>query len=382
MVDRLANHWNRGRKVPNKFQPHRETESAEQQRGLQSRRSKVTLFIAVALIVLCFTVAWPYVREIAGFASVEDYEGTGTGEVVVVIPEGSTGKDIGDILADADVVASSAAFVAAFNDDPRSQSIHAGAYKLKQKMSGKAAVAALLDPASRAELKVTIPEGFTSSQIIARISNVMGIPEDEVRAAASDSTVIGLPSEAGGNIEGWISPLTYEFEPNTSATDVLKVMVQQRVQELEELGIDRKEWQHTLIVASIVEHEVNWPEYYGQVARVIANRLADTDQVNGRLQMDSTVLYGVGKTGGVPTQAELKKDTPYNTYLHQGLPPTPISNPGKAAIEAVLNPPPGDWLYFVTVDLKSGETKFTHSLQEHNKNVEQLRDWISKNGDE
>ncbi|MDO5025709.1 MAG: endolytic transglycosylase MltG [Trueperella sp.] len=366
--------------MPNKILHQQSATAHEHRSNQQRRRSKLILFLAVALVVLCFTVAWPYVREIAGFTEVADYEGTGSGQVLVVIPEGSTGKDIGDILADADVVASSAAFVAAFNDDPRAQSIHAGAYQLKLKMSGKAAVAALLDPASRAELKITIPEGFTAEQIFARISDVMGIPEAEVRAAAQDTAAIGLPSEANGNIEGWLSPLTYEFSPETTATEVLKTMVQQRVQELTELGAAPEDWQHTLIMASIVEREVNWPEYYGQVARVITNRLADNGQVNGRLQMDSTVLYGVGKTGGVPTQADLKKDTPYNTYLHPGLPPTPISNPGKAAIAGVLNPADGDWLYFVTIDLSSGETRFTNSLTEHNKNVELLRDWIAKNG--
>ena len=133
-----------------------------------------------------------------------------------------------------------------------------------------------------------------------------------------------------------------------------------------------------LTEASIVEREVNLPQYYGQVARVIENRIHDTAQVGGLLQMDSTVLYGVGKVGGVPTRADLDNDNPYNTYLHPGLPPTAIGAPGEAALDAVINPPPGDWLYFVTVNLETGETKFASTLEEHNRYVAEFRQYMAE----
>jgi len=132
-------------------------------------------------------------------------------------------------------------------------------------------------------------------------------------------------------------------------------------------------------VASIVEREVNWSDYYGQVARVIENRLTDNTEVVGRLQMDSTVLYGVGKTGGVPTQADLAADNPYNTYIYAGLPPGPISNPSVEVIKASFDPPAGDWLYFVTVNLETGETKFSNNLNDHNSYVQELRNWVASN---
>ena len=93
--------------------------------------------------------------------------------------------------------------------------------------------------------------------------------------------------------------------------------------------------------------------------------------------MDSTVLYGVGKTGGIPTEADLANNNPYNTYKHKGLPPTPISQPAYSALEAVKNPEPGKWLYFVTVDLDTGETLFAATHAEQVANTEKLNAYCS-----
>lgn len=212
------------------------------------------------------------------------------------------------------------------------------------------------------------------------MATVLGVDVAEVEAVMNDAEAIGLPAEAQGNVEGWISPLTYTFAPDITPTDAIATMVAQRLTELENLGLPRDTWQRTITVASIVEREVNWPDYYGQVARVIENRLVDEGQVNGRLQMDSTVLYGVGKVGGIPTTADLEDTNPYNTYLNAGLPPTPISNPSIEVIEASANPPEGPWMYFVTVNLDTGETLFASNLTEHNRNVEVLTEWYANNG--
>lgn len=88
-------------------------------------------------------------------------------------------------------------------------------------------------------------------------------------------------------------------------------------------------------------------------------------------------MYGVGKFGGIPTEAELKNDNPYNTYIHAGLPPYPISNPSQEVIEASANPPAGDWLFFVTTNLETGETLFANNIDDHSKNVEILRKWYA-----
>ncbi|AJC69637.1 endolytic transglycosylase MltG [Trueperella pyogenes] len=368
--------------LPQSTQRHTPSTAARKsRRRKRSLRTAIVTFVAVALLVMSVVVALPHVKTLLsiGTSTAEDYTGEGTGEVIVTIPEGSTGRDIASILVANGVVASERAFVDAFSADKRAASIQAGSYRLKQKMSAVSAVASLLDRNSRAEITVTIPEGFTVKQVSDRLVNVLGYDAAEVETAFADAEAISLPAEAGGNAEGWLSPVTYTFAPNTTAKEAVAAMVKQRIGELQNAGIPREKWQRTIILASIVEREVNWPDYYGQVARVIENRLADQGQVNGRLQMDSTVLYGVGKSGGVPTREDLAADNPYNTYLKPGLPPTPISNPSIKVITATVNPPAGDWLYFVTVNLKTGETKFANNLTDHNANVEQLRKWVAEN---
>ncbi|MBE6483488.1 MAG: endolytic transglycosylase MltG [Actinomycetaceae bacterium] len=348
----------------------------------ERRRRRWRLAIISGLLVAFLTAA--AVITIPQFLDrtsvVTDYPGPGEGSVTVTIPEGATGREMASILADADVVATERAFIDAYNADGRSSSIQPGTYTLRKKMSGAGAVSALLDSSNQASVRVTIPEGFTEDQVYARLGDLLGLSEEEVRSAAGNSSAIGLPAEANGDPEGWFAPATYVFEPGTTATEALSEMVSARVEQMESSGIPRASWERSLIEASIIEREVSDPGYYGQVARVIENRLVDSGEVNGYLQMDSTVLYGVGKTGGIPTSEELQKDTPYNTYVHAGLPPTPIGSPGMEAVRATIDPPEGDWLYFVAVNLDTGETKFAATLEEHNRNVAELREWMERNG--
>ncbi len=349
------------------------------QRQARRRRGILALVLGLAIVGAALALAWPQIAGIQSEPPPEDFAGPGSGEVVVEIPSGSTGGDIGRILEEAGVVRTAAAFSAAFNQNPNASSIQAGAYVLMLEMKASDAVAALLDPANRAEVTITVPEGFTAQQVYERIASVRDVPLEEVIAAASDPAAIGLPDEAGGQPEGWFAPATYPFAPSATPTDILRTMVAQTVKNLQAAGVPQDRWQEVLIKASIVEREAT-PTYFGQVARVIENRLTNTSaDVGGRLQMDSTVLYGLGQTGGVPTQAQLDTDHPWNTYIHPGLPPTPIGSPGRAAIDAVLNPPEGDWLYFVTVNLDTGETKFASTLEEHLRNVQEFRAWRAAN---
>jgi UPF0755 protein len=157
-------------------------------------------------------------------------------------------------------------------------------------------------------------------------------------------------------------------------------MVSHQVSRLTELGVPEDEWQSVLIRASIVEREVTTADDMARVATVITNRLSDDSETNQLLGMDSTVLYGLGESSGIPTTAQTQDtDNRYNTYVHTGLPPTPIGSPGDTAINAVLNPAEGDWQYFVTINLDTGETLFANTLEEHNENVQLLREWQSEN---
>jgi len=354
----------------------------EARRRQRRRRSLIVMSIAVVLVAALALWAFPKVRDAIAdrpTTAAEDFPGPGQGEVEVVIPSGASGAEIGSILQEAGVVASQRAFTGAFGENVNASRIQPGTYTLLKEMAAADAVVALLDPANKAEVTITVPEGFHADQVYERIANVAQIPLEEVQAAAADPAAIGLPAEAGGKPEGWLAAATYSFQPSDDAAAILSTMVKQTVSRLDERGVPADQRQAVLTKASIVEREVNLPEYYGHVARVIENRLADDGEVNGRLQMDSTVFYGLGKVGGVPTQADLDKDTPYNTYLHPGLPPTAIGAPGAAAVDAVLKPPAGDWLYFATVNLDTGETKFAATLEEHNANVAELRTWLQEN---
>ena len=157
-------------------------------------------------------------------------------------------------------------------------------------------------------------------------------------------------------------------------------MIQARVDALDQAGVLEDQRQTVLIKASIVEREMHLEKYMPMVARVIENRLKDTEgETRGQLKMDSTVLYGVGKYGGVPTKDDLANDNPYNTYLIKGLPPGPIASPSSTAINAVLNPEPGDWLYFVTIDLDTGETLFATTNEEQEKNKVKFDEYCEAN---
>lgn len=217
-------------------------------------RLAMVLFFTCVLVVAATVVAVPYVKQVLNAQNVADFPGPGTGEVLIEIPEGSTGTTMGEILAEANVVASSRAFIDAFKSDPRSASIQPGSYKLKLKMSGQGAVSALLDPASKAELKITIPEGFAQAQIVERVANIMNVPTSDVEAVLKDPAQIGLPAEANGHPEGWLAPATYTVAPKATVKDILSDMVANRVKGLEKQrspaigGNVRSSWPRSLNV--------------------------------------------------------------------------------------------------------------------------------------
>ncbi|ARD41652.1 endolytic transglycosylase MltG [Actinomyces gaoshouyii] len=307
-------------------------------------------------------------------STVADYSGEGEGSVIVEIPQSATGAIIADLLYKNDVVASPKAFIDAFNANSESANIQPGTYTLKQRMSGASAVAALLDPASRADHSLTIPEGFTKDQVKEKIMSVMQVSAEDVDAAYKDLKGIGLPEAAKGDVEGWLAPGTYGLKEGETVTQVVARMVSATMARLQKLGFDPAGYEDALIKASIVEREAGSQQNFGKVARVVENRLTKQESgTGGRLEMDSTILYGLGRTGGVPSKEEVDDaSNPYNTYRNAGLPPTPIGSPGEAALKAVASPEPGDWLYFVTVDLNTGKTLFAKTKEEQDENTKKL----------
>ena len=299
-----------------------------------------------------------------------DYSGQGTGEVVVQIEPGQTAGDVAQTLAAEGVVKSAAAFNQAAVADPDSTKIQPGSFALRQRMSAEAALARLLDPAARLRGTVAIPEGFRVEQTLERIAARTDIPLVDLQKAAANPSQLGLPSYAGGELEGFLFPATYEIEPGTTAVEALSTMVARFEQSAEKLQLEQKaaalgRTPYDIVkVASLIEREVRFDDELPKVAQVVYNRL----QQGETLGIDAAILYGLGRTSGELRQSELDRVTPYNLRKVKGLPPTPIASPGEKTIEAALNPTGGDILFYV-LSSKDGRSTFTSTLAEHNRAV-------------
>jgi UPF0755 protein len=310
------------------------------------------------------------------FTSVEDYSGEGSGSVVVTIPTGADGQQIANILAKADVVKSAEAFYQLALSDSRYQAVQAGSFNLRKKMSADAALGALTDKDNSAIARVTIPEGARVGQIVELIAKSTEITQKALLAALDKPETLGLPEVANLNPEGYLFPATYEVEPGTTATQLLKQMVAKTLATSKSLDLDTRAealgltGEQILTVASILEYEAKADKDYAKVARVLYNRL----DKGMALQLDSTVSYVSKRKGDVFTTPEERADpSEYNTYQNTGLPPGPIGSPGEKTIEAALNPAEGSWLFFVAVNLETGETVFSDTLGEHNRAVAKLQ---------
>ncbi len=351
----------------------------------KARRKKRTIAAVVILVVIGLIAGASVIaaKELGGISKIisggEDYEGKGTGEVIIEIPEGASGKTIGGILEKEGVIADAGVFADIFKKNSLAQGVQAGRFRMHKRMSSREALAMLLDPTSKADIKVTIPPGFTVKQIKTRLEETAGFNADQVAEAFADPAEYGIPGQSEESFEGWLAPDTYTVSTKQSVKDLVKTMVDTQIKRLDEAGVAPEQRAGVLIKASILEKEVNLDRYYAQVARVIENRLQDNPDTHGFLQMDSTVVYGLGRSGGIPSSQDLKQDTPYNTYKHKGLPPTAIGTVGLKALQAAVKPADGKWLYFTTVNLDSGETKFALTLEEQKKNVEELKQWCQKN---
>lgn len=357
--------------------PRRSGRRPDDRERLRRRRRRGGIVIAVVLALLVgagfavFSVLGPLLDRGDDTQVVADHPGPGHGATQVVVNPGDTGAAIGQTLADAGVVATVGAFTGAYTANPDAPSIQPGTYDLQLEMKASDAVAALLNPARRVSYRVTVPEGLTAAQTYERISAVTTIPVEALAAAAADPAAIGLPAEAGGNIEGWLFPATYQFEPTVDATTILTQMVGQTVSVLDRLGVQPADRQTVLIKASLVEREGRTAEDRAKIAQAIENRL-DREM---RLDIDAALAYGLGKPGTGLTNADKESDSPYNLYRVTGLPPGPIAAPSEESINAVLNPTAGPWIFWVTVNLETGETLFAETLAEHNANVQRLRAW-------
>jgi UPF0755 protein len=303
------------------------------------------------------------VAGIAFYIGSRAYEAPGplTAAKIVVVPKGAGARDIGTLLAESGVVANGSFFAAGSYVTGRAPGFKAGEYEFVAGIS-PAAAADLIDSGKVYRHKLTIPEGLTSAQIVALIDT----------APALDGTIDAEPPE------GTLLPDTYFYVMGNTRPELL-----QRIHRAMEKALNEA-WAHrapdlplaspaeALTLASIVEKETAKPDERPRVAGVFIERL----KLGMKLQADPTVIYVLTKGGAVPMPHPLGHDdlaieSPYNTYLDKGLPPTPIDNPGLASLKAALQPDDRGELYFVADG--TGGHAFAKTLEEHNKNVTKLR---------
>jgi UPF0755 protein len=332
-----------------------------------------------------------------------DFEGAGSGAVVVQVEAGDLGTQIGIELVDKGVIASVEAFIEASDEDSRARSVQPGYYRLRRGMSAASAVALLADPASRVgQLEIRggvqlddtrAPDGAVVPGALSLVSQATCVPEngtercvsvDELRSAMveTDPVALGVPDWALGavnaadpvrRLEGLLVPGRYDVPPGTPAVEVLRGLLTTSAARLEESGLvsgavaTGYSPYEVLTIASLVEKEAITPDM-PRVSRVIYNRLAN----NRRLELDSMVNYPLDLQALRTTVEDRARPGPYNSYVVTGLPPTPISAPGREAIQAALAPEPGPWLYFVRCRT-DGTSCFAATFAEHAANVREAQ---------
>jgi UPF0755 protein len=256
------------------------------------------------------------------------------------------------------------------NADP---TIFPGVYEYPTQIPAARALQILLSNTNKVVVQTTIPEGFRVSQIVPRLIEDLDLDRDELLDAI-DAAMDRLPENAP-SIEGFLFPATYTFNPGVSAEAVINTMLDRMEAELADYDFTLKQSLELLTIASIVQLEGKLPNDFFKISRVFANRL----DRNIALQSDPTVKYYYEGSIESFQEGMADRDNPYNTYYNPGLPPGPIASPGGLAIEATMRPAPGDWLYFVSINLITGETIFSETLAEHERAAEIYRQWLRDN---
>ena len=296
----------------------------------------------------------------------QPFHGDGSGEVQVTVPKGSSVSEVGDLLAEEDVIANSTLFQVRVTLAGKRSEIYSGRFTLAHDMSYGAAIDALSQPPVKRTLSVTIPEGYTRSQA-AQLVEEVGVPGDYTKATIKSKYLD--PAEYGGkgakNLEGFLFPDTFELKPNAPVADLVELQLKDFRGRIK--GVDMKYAKSknltvfdVVTIASMVEDEAGVDSQRGLVASVIYNRLRD----GMPLGIDATIRFATGNYTRPLTESELAIDSPYNSRTNVGLPPGPISNPGLASIEAAAHPPKTDYLFYVTTPGACGKLTFAKTEAE------------------
>lgn len=291
------------------------------------------------------------------------------GKVLFFVRPGDTGESVAARLEKAGVIKSVYGFLRTMQDHKHLQLLP-GNFELPKQ--GRASdVLEILSSAGNKKHSVIVKEGQTHREIFLEVEQKVGVLRSALEREFQKPAEYGLPA-AAINLEGFLWPGVYDFERGkASARDVLRAMTNRALAGMKDMGAKETDIWNLVRMASVVEKEVHRDEDLGKAARVFYNRL-NRDML---LQSDATVTYFTGENKTVETTPKQRADdkNPYNTYVHRGLPIGPISNPGRRAIQAAINPADGDWLYFVSINQKTGETLFSSTYEEHLRAVERWK---------
>lgn len=354
----------------------------EVRKARRRRRNWVVMAVLAGFCAVVFGVGL-FLQGLLSKLNPEDYPAPGGEEIAFEVKPGWGQRQISRELETRDIVSNDKLFLESVQlVEAESREIHPGTYHLRLQMPALDAATILIGEPAEKVSYVAIKQNVRMSQVLEEIEKGTGIPVAELSALAKDPGAFGIKSEAK-NLEGYLHPGEYRFPLDADAKTVLQSMVDATTKKLSENGVTEADKQyHVLKVASILQAEARKDDY-GTVAGALENRLHPKNtETGGLLQVDSSVIYGLDRyTLQITKDEKVDAGNPYNTYVHKGLPPTPIGSPGDAAIKAAAKPTPNDYYYWVTVDIDSGETKFAKTYAEHQVNQNEFRAWCAANED-
>lgn len=330
---------------------------------LQDRRVKRGLIILALVLVLLMVGS--FVRGLF-------YPSGGQGaEVTVNVAEGATFHSLIPVL-EKEGVANSGLALKVWSKVSDPPAVQQGEYVFRKNSSPSQVFATFNKGPKLKTDRLTVPEGKTIKEIAELVGAVPGMNREKFLEVVNSGTVRSEFQPTGvTNLEGFLFPDTYFLYPADDETSIVKRMVSQFDSKARAMGFGNSQktiarsTYDTLIIASLIESEGKFSHDRSKISQVVENRLAQKMP----LQFDASLVYGLG-TGTTPlTRRQLDTDHPYNLNTRQGLPPSPISNPGEESMKAALNPTPGPWLFFVVVKT-DGTTAFSVTYEEHKRNIE------------
>jgi UPF0755 protein len=288
-------------------------------------------------------------------------------ETTVVVPDGATGREVARLLAARGVIGSAFTFDLLARVKREQSAMKAGEFRFAAHQTQTAILRQVVEGGRQVAVWVTIPEGFTAREIAATLAaRELGSSDALLAAFMHESLVLGGVRTA--NLEGYLFPDTYLVPTGASPAQIAKIMTDQFQAQLPDDARALAARQGLTIpqavtLASLIEREAKADDERALMAGVYENRLRRAMP----LQVDATIEYTFAHHKDVITYADLARDSPYNTYRHAGLPPTPIANPGRASLLAALHPQPSPFLYYVYKG--NGHHAFSRTLAEHNANI-------------